>query len=254
MKVIATSLALGALALGAATVIHIPDADAKGRRATGQVQTHRGTATVQRDTFRSRGERSRTTTATGPNGRTTTATDNRTRDHAEGTYTRDRDRTYADGATRSVDVDAQRTAPGEYSASRTVTGRNGDTRTQTGEFNRTATENGASVSGTIQTQNHGALDYQRDVTRENGVRSVTASTTNENGATRTTNAVRTPTADGSTYSRDTTFANGATREVDRTTTRDGAGGATVDRTVTGRNGDTRTQTGTFTTTPLPPPN
>ena len=47
--------------------------------------------------------------------------------------------------------------------------------------------------------------------------------------TRSTTAVRTPTESGSTYARDTTFADGTTREIDRTTTRDGEGGATVER-------------------------
>ncbi len=283
MKIIATSLALGALALSAASVVTVADAGARGRRVSGQVQTQRGTATVQRDTVRSRGERSRTTTATGPNGRTTSATESRTRDREEGTYARDRDRTYADGSTRSVDVDAQRTGEGTYSASRTVTGRDGDTRTQTGDFTRTTTEDGASVSGLIQTQNAGAVDYQRDVSRADGARAVTststfddgttrsrtsatardastgvvtssAAVTNRQGETRATTAVRTPTENGSTYARDTTFADGSTRAVDRTTTRDGEGGATVDRTVTGRNGETRTQTGVFTIEPLPAPN
>lgn len=281
MKFIATSFALGALALSAATFVHVPDADARGRRVSGQVQTQRGTATVQRDTARSRVERSRATTVTGPNGRTTSATDTRTRDREAGTYAHDRDRTYADGTTRSVDTDAQRTGDGTYTASRTVIGRDGETRTQTGDFTRTSTENGASVSGTIQTQNNGSVDYQRDVVRGDGTRAVTSSSTFDDGTMRsrasstsrdattgvvtstgsltsrqgqttTTNAVRTPTDTGSTYARDTTIADGTTRQVDRTTARDGEGGATVDRTVTGRNGETRTQTGTFTSEPLPP--
>jgi len=253
MKIIATSLALGALALSAASVVTVTDADARGRRVSGQVQTERGTATVQRDTMRTRGERSRSTTATGPNGRSTTATETASRDRAEGTYSRGRDRTYADGSTRSVDVDAQRTGEGAYTASRTVTGRDGETRTQTGDFTRTKTENGANVSGAVQTQNHGAIEVQRDVMRADGTRSVVTTATNEAGATRSATAVRTQTQTGSTYARDTTFADGSTRAIDRTTTRDGEGGAVVDRTVTGRDGETRTQTGVFTSQPLPSP-
>lgn len=283
MKIIATTLALGALALSATTAVTVADADARGRRVSGQVQTQRGTATVQRDTSRTKGQRSRSTTVTGPNGNTGSATETRTRDRDAGTYSRDRDRTYADGTSRSVDVDAQRTGEGTYSASRTVTGRDGETRTQTGDFERTRTETGATTTGTIQTQNNGTVDYNREMTRGDATRSVSATSTfedgttrqrdssisrdaqtgvitatgavsNRQGETRSTTAVRTPTESGSTYARDTTFADGTTREIDRTTTRDGEGGATVERAVTGRNGETRTQTGTFTTEPAPPGN
>jgi hypothetical protein len=262
MRFFATSLALGALALSATTVVTVADADARERRVSGQVQTQRGTAHVERNTTRAKGERSRSTTVTGPSGATRSSSESRTRDREAGTYSRDRDRTYADGTSRSVDVDAQRTGEGTYSASRTVTGRDGETRTQTGDFNRTRTENGATTTGTIQTQNHGAIDYNRETTRGDGARSVSATSsfedgttrqrdasvsrdaqtgvvtatgavTNRQGETRSTSAVRAPTENGSTDSRDTTFADGTTRAIDRTTTRDGEGGASVDRTVTG---------------------
>jgi len=280
MKLLSTSVALGALILGMVAVVHAPDADARGRRVSGQVHTQRGTATVQRDTVREKGVRSRTTTATGPEGRAASRSETRTRDRASGTASREVDRTYADGSTRSVESSLQRTGEGAYSGTRTVTGRDGETRTQTGDFTRTTTENGASVSGTIQTQSQGAVDYQRDVTRTDGARSVSSSATFEDGTSRTrasstsrdattgvvassasvtnrqgqvrsTTATRTPTESGSTYARDTTFADGSTRSVDRTTERDGAGTATVNRTVTGRDGETRTQTGVFTAAPLP---
>jgi hypothetical protein len=281
MKAIGTTLALGALALGLSTAFTVPDADARDRRVSGKVQTQRGTTTVQRDTMREPGMRTRSTSATGPKGRTTSATETRTRDREAGTATRDRDRTYADGTTRSVDSEVQRTGEGTYATSRTVTGRDGETRTQTGDFTRTKTEDGASVSGAIQTQNNGVVDYQRDVTRGDGSRAVTSSSTfedgtsiarssatsrdaatgvrtttgsvtNRQGETTTTTSVRTPTENGATVARDTTFADGTTRSVDRNAARDGEGGATVDRTVTGRGGKTRTQTGVFTSEPLPP--
>ena len=49
---------------------------------------------------------------TGDNGRTRTVHDQRAWNHAEGTYSRDHDVTGPGGRTRSVDVDAERTAPG----------------------------------------------------------------------------------------------------------------------------------------------
>lgn len=280
MKSLSTTLALGALVLGMSAVIHVPDADARGRRVSGQVQTQRGAATVQRDTVREKGVRSRTATATGPEGRTASRSETRTRDRQAGTASREVDRTYADGSTRSVDASVQRTGDGAYSGTRTVTGRDGETRTQTGDFTRTTTGNGATVTGTIQTQNQGVVDYQRDLSHADGTRTVSSSSTFEDGTSRTrasstsrdattgvvssnasvtnrqgqttsSTAVRTPTDNGSTYVRDTTFADGSTRSVDRTTERDGEGTATVNRTVTGRDGETRTQTGTFTATPLP---
>lgn len=272
----------GALAVGAAVLLcssaFLAEADARTRRAQGQVQGPRGSAGVERTTTREKGQRSRTTTVTGEKGRSTTVTDTQTRNREEGTYSRDRDRTFANGDTRSVDVDAQRTGEGTFTANRTVTGRNGETRTQTGDFAVTKTDDGRSVSGAIQTQNHGSVDYQRDVSRADGARTVSSSATfedgtslnrssamtrdaatgaittvgsatNRQGQTITSTAVRTPTDTGGTYSRDTTFADGTTRNVDRTRTNNGDGTATIDGTVTTRDGETRTQTVTVTKEP-----
>lgn len=277
MSKLTAALVVGATALLCTTALTAPEAAARGRHAVGQIHTQRGTATAERTTSRMRGERFRSTTITGPGGRSTTATDTRTVDRAAGTATHDRDRTFADGTTRSVDASAERTGDGTYAATRTVTGRNGETRTQTGDFARTATADGHSVSGTIETQNHGEVDYQRDVSHADGTRTVNASSTFQDGTSRSrtsstsrdaasgavtsttsltnrqggvtsSTSVRTPTDAGATTTRNTTFPDGSTREVDRTRTDTGPGSATIDRRVTGRNGETRTQTGTVVVT------
>ena len=280
MKSLSAPLAAATAALLCSAAFIAP-AEARTRHATAQVHGQRGSASAERTTVRARGERSRTTTVTGANGRTTTATDTRARDRQAGTATHEHDRTYADGATRSVDANAQRTGAGTYSASRTVTGRDGESHTQTGDFTRTATENGHSVTGTVQTENHGVIDYQRDTAHVDGTRTVNASSTFEDGTSRTratstsrdattgvvssngsfTNrqgetttsaSVRTPTETGAIYSRDTSLADGTTREVDRTRTNTGPGTASIDRTVTDRDGDVHTQTGTVVVTPPHP--
>jgi hypothetical protein len=221
---------------------------------------------------RGHGSRSRTVEWTGQNGRHRTTDANRTWNRREGVATRDRTTTFNDGSQRSVDVDRLRTGPGEYSVSREVTGRNGDTRAQTGDISVARTENGRSVTGDINTTNHGQVDYARDVSHQDGVRTVDASATFEDGsaisrtssgscanATCSSSGVitgrnghettwdqsRTRTDDGAVASRDVTFADGSTRSVDHARTGNGDGTGSVTRTVTGRNGETRTQTGDY---------
>lgn len=267
-----------AVALFAAATLSVGVAEARGRMAHGEFQTRRGTAVGDRTVTKERGLRSATSTWTGPGGKSTSMTDTRAVDRAAGTYSHDRQRTFSDGSTRSVDTDVQKTGDGTFSGTRTVTGRNGETRTQTGDFATTKTEDGRSLTGTIQTQNHGEVDYQRDVSHADGVRSVNSSATfedgtsrtrststsrdpatgvvttngtftNRNGAATTVSNVRTPTDTGATVNRDITYPDGSTRSVDRTTTVTGPGTADVTRTVTGRDGETRTQTGTVVVTP-----
>lgn len=109
-------------------------ADARVRHVSGTWQTPRGVFTGDSTVTRGRGFRDRNAVFTGPNGRQRTVQDNRTWDAQAGTYDRDHTVTYADGKTRTVDVDVQRTAPGQYAFERDVTGRNGQTRTQTGTY------------------------------------------------------------------------------------------------------------------------
>ncbi|MBI1252343.1 MAG: hypothetical protein GC189_12830 [Alphaproteobacteria bacterium] len=270
--------ALAAILLTAGTLAaSVTEADARGRRGSASVQTERGTYQGNASVNRQRGSRTRESTVTGPNGGQTSVRDERTWNREEGTASHDRTRTYPDGSTRSVDADAQRTGEGQWSASRTVTGRNGETRTQTGDFSATRTENGRSVTGDIQTQNAGAVQYQRDVTRQDGARTVNSTATfedgtqvsrsstgscdgqgtcvrdtavtNRQGQTVTSAESRTRTEDGAVYSRDTTFADGATRQIDRERVGNGDGTGAVNRTVTGRDGETRTQTGTYEVSP-----
>ncbi|MDX2234221.1 MAG: hypothetical protein NW200_06955 [Hyphomonadaceae bacterium] len=266
-------LTLAAVALLAGPPLAAPDAEARTRNGSAQIQTQRGTATVNGAVSRTRGERTRAATVTGPNGRTSAVTDTRRRDREASAYSRDRTRTFDDGSTRAVTVDAQKTGEGAFSASRTVTGRGGETRTQTGDFTRTATDDGRTVSGRIETQNRGAVDYNREVAIDGNSRSVNAAATFEDGTSRTravttvrdpvtgavTNdasyvnrrggetsvvSIRTPTDNGVVVARDATFADGSTRAVDRTRTNTGDGVATIERTVTGRNGETRSQSAT----------
>ena len=223
-----------------------------------------------------RGARSRTVQWTGAHGNHRTTETSRTWNRRQGVATRDRTTTFNDGSQRTVDVDRQRTAPGAYSVSREVTGRNGDTRTQTGDFTVSRDADGRSVIGDISTSNHGQIDYARDVSRQNGVRSVNSSATFEdnssitrsssgscagatcssagvitgrNGQETTWDASRTRTDNGAT--RDVSFADGSTRSVDRERDGNGDGSGTITRTVTGRDGQTRTQTGDYVITRHP---
>lgn len=271
--------AIAAIAMTALTVsAAFDDADARTRRTQGSVATQRGTVSGAAETRRERGSRSRDATVTGPNGGQRNVQDDRTWNRADGTYTHDRTTTFNDGSQRTVDADVLRTGDGTYSASREVTGRNGETRVQTGEFTRTQTENGRSVTGDINTTHAGQIDYQRDVTHEDGVRSVNSSATFEdgtsinrassascaNGACSSSGVVtgrdgdqtswdqtRTRTEDGATLERDVTFADGTTRSVDRERVGNGDGTGTVTRSVTDRDGDTRTQTGEYEITRTP---
>lgn len=273
-----TATALAAALIAAAAIAPI-DADARGRRGSATVQTERGTFQGAASVERQRGQRTRNAEVAGANGRTSSVEDNRTWNREAGTASHDRTRTFGDGSTRSVDADAQRTAPGAWSAQRTVTGRNGETRTQTGDFTAARTENGRSVTGDIQTQNHGQVDYQRDVTRQDGVRSVTSSATfedgsfvnrsstascasagnctgsgaatNRQGEITTWTQARTRDGADATHSRDVTFADGATRSVDAARDGDGDGTGTVTRNVGRRNGETAQQTGTYEVTRTP---
>lgn len=271
--------AVAAIAMTALTVsAAFDDADARTRRAQGSVATQRGTVSGASETVRERGARSRDTTVTGANGRTRSTQDDRAWSRENGTYTHDRTTTYNDGSQRSVDTDVLRTGEGTYSASREVTGRNGETRIQTGEFTATQTETGRAISGAINTTHAGQVDYQRDVSREDGVRSVNASATfedgtsinrassascadnscassgvvtNRNGGQTSWDQTRTRTEDGATRSRDVTYADGTTRSVDQERVGNGDGTGVVSRTITGRNGETRTQTGEYEVTRTP---
>jgi hypothetical protein len=107
-------------------------AEARERHVSGSWTTHRGTYTGSADVVRTRGFRSRDAQIVGPNGGQRTISDQRTWNRRDGTYSRDRDVTFMDGTSRTVDADASRVAPGTWDYSRTVTGRNGETRTQDG--------------------------------------------------------------------------------------------------------------------------
>ncbi|MBN8608555.1 MAG: hypothetical protein J0L81_16690 [Caulobacterales bacterium] len=275
MRLNKNAAAIAAIAMTALTVsAAFADADARTRRAQGAAATQRGAA----ETTRERGQRARDTNITGPNGRTRATHDDRAWSRESGTYTHDRTTRYANGDQRSVDTDVLRTGEGAYSASREVTGRNGETRVQTGDFTRTQTENGHSVSGDINTTHAGQIDYQRDVTREDGVRSVNSSATFEDGASinrassascangscassgvvtarngdqTSWNQTRTRTENGAIVSRDTTFADGTIRSMDRERVGNGDGTGVITRSITDRDGDTRTQTGEYEITRTP---
>lgn len=252
-------------------------ADAHGRRGSATIHTPRGDAVATGEVNRGRGVRTRESAVTGPGGRTRSVEDARTWGGGERSH--DRTTTYRDGTSRTVDADAQRTAPGGWSATRTVTGRDGETRTQTGDFSVTRTEDGRSVTGNIDTQNHGQVDYTRDVTHGDGARSVNATATFEDGTSitrassgactspgncassgavtnrqgETTSWTQSRTRDGAdaTRARDVTYSDGTTRSVDVARDGNGDGTGSVTRVVTGRNGETRTQTGDYAVTPAP---
>lgn len=218
------------------------------------------------------GSVSRDVTVRGQNGGQRTVHDERSRNRRTGTATHDRTTTFNDGTTRTVEAERVRTGPGQYSATREVTGRNGETRTQSGDFTVTRTENGRVVTGDINTSHHGQIDTSREVSRENGVRSVnsqatfedgtsitrasqgscangvctsTGTVTNRQGGVSTWEQTRTRTENGAELSRDVTFADGTTRSVDAVREGNGDGTGTITRTVTDRDGQTRTQTGEY---------
>lgn len=263
--------AYGAVSLGS-------EADARTRRVQGSVSTNRGVYNGASETTRNRGSRNRDATVTGPNGGSRTVEDRRT--WGEGAYAHDRTTTYGDGSQRTVDTDAVRTGDNTFSVNRDVTGRNGEVRNQSGDFTVERTETGRTVTGDISTTNAGEIDYSRSVNRGDGSRSVDATATfedgtsirrsssgscadgacsssgeivNRNGGVTTWDASRARTEDGSVYSRDVTYPDGTTRSVDRVRTGNGDGTGTIERTVTGRNGESRTQTGEYAVTVTPEP-
>lgn len=214
--------------------------------------------------------RTRNVTITGQNGAQRTIQDQRTR--TQGARTHDRTTTYRDGSSRSVNSQAERTGDNTFSANRTVTGRNGQTRSQSGDFSVNRTDSGRTIQGEIATSNHGQVDYSREVSRNDGVRSVSSQATFEDGtsisrasqggcadgvcgASGTVTGrgggvtaweqTRTRTETGATFARDTTFPDGTTRSVEAERVGNGDGTGAINRTVTGRNGQTRTQTGTY---------
>lgn len=256
----------------AALLMSASAAEARTRHVSGALAGQRGAVAGSATVTRGHGFRNRDATITGANGRQRTVEDARTWDRRAGTYSHDREVTHADGTTRTVDVDAQRTAPGQYSVERAVTGRNGETRSQSGDFSVLRTENGRSVTGDINTQNHGQIDYSREVSHENGVRSADASATFEDGTSisrastascgggscSSTGTItnrkggettwrHTRTRDGNdvTVERDVVFADGTTRSVDRERDGNGDGTGTITRTAVDRQGETHTQTGTY---------
>jgi hypothetical protein len=279
MRIIHTAGVIAAAALVLTPALaSFEAADARERHVRGQVTTPRGAVHGDRTTARQRGSRTQNTTITGPNGGQRTTQDERTWNRRDGVYSHDRTTTFNDGSQRTVDTDVLGTGQGAYSASREVTGRNGETRIQTGDFTRTQTENGRTLTGDINTTNYGQIDYRRDVTREDGVRSVNSSATFEDGAsiTRASSGAcangtcassgvitnrnggetswqqsRTRTENGATHERDVTFADGATRSVDAERIGNGDGTGVITRTVTGRDGATRTQTGAYEITRTP---
>lgn len=268
-----------ATAFAALILVPIHSADARERRSAGSVTTQRGTYHGEAVRTRQPGQSTRDATITGPNGRQQSVSQQRQRDAEAGTASTDRTRTFSDGSSRNVNNQVQQTGEGAYAAQRTVTGRNGETRTQTGEFETTRTENGRSTTGQIQTQNAGSVDYQRDVARSANGRAVSSSATFEDGTSvsresqtacaqgagcttsatltdrqgrqtsSTQNVQRTDT--GAVLARDTTFPDGSTRSVDTATNRNGDGSASATRTVTGRDGQTRSQTAQGSTSVTP---
>lgn len=123
---------LFAAALMTAGVFVTSEADARVRRGHATVQTDRGEYDVNSRVERRRGFRGRDAVITGPNGRQSSVHDQRTWNRREGVRTHDRERVFANGDTRTVSSDAQRTEPGVWAYERDVTGRNGETRSQTG--------------------------------------------------------------------------------------------------------------------------
>jgi len=109
-------------------------ANARERHVSGTWTTHRGTYTGTADVVRTRGFRSRDAQITGPHGGQRTVSDQRTWSRRDGAYTHDRQVTFADGTSRTVDADAHRVSRGVWDYSRTVNGRNGETRTQDGRI------------------------------------------------------------------------------------------------------------------------
>lgn len=271
--------ALAAVALSALMVsVLVSTADARERRGQGAFSGQRGAVTAEARTHRQNGTRTRDVTIQGQNGAQRTINDERSRNRQTGVATHDRTTTFNDGSTRTVEAERLRTGQGEYSVSREVTGRNGETRVQTDDFSVARTENGRTITGDINTTNNGQIDYTRNVSRQDGVRSVnssavfedgtsinrasqgscangscssTGAVTGRNGQTTSWEQTRSRTEDGATFERDVTFADGSTRSVDAERIGNGDGTGSVSRTITGRDGETRTQTGVYEVTRTP---
>lgn len=243
---IAAAVALAALTVPAAS---FDDAEARVRRAQGTLTTNRGTYSGNAEVNRTRGARDRSATVTGPNGGQRSVEDSRR--WGDGAYTHDRTTTFNDGSRRTVESEVLRTGEGTYSGARQVTGRTGDVRVQTGDLSVTRTDDGRVISGDINTTNAGQIDYTREVTRGDGVRSVDATATFEDGTSISRSSDRTRTENGATYSNDVTFRDGSTRSVDTVRVGNGDGTGVIDRTVTGRNGEVRTQHGEYAVTRTP---
>jgi hypothetical protein len=222
----------------------VADASPRERSGRAEVHTNRGPIVAERQVSRERGAAARETTITGPGGRT-----------------------------RSVEESRTRTGRGAWEAERTVTQRNGETRSQSGAFAVSRTDTGRSVTGVIETENRGTVDYRKDVTRTEDGRTISASGafadgtsisrtattdcdkgigcttsgsfTNRAGDTSTFVDTRNKTETGWEAARDVTFADGKTRSVDVEGTRTGDKQGVFDRTVTGRNGETRTVSGSY---------
>ncbi|HVZ98741.1 MAG TPA: hypothetical protein VG841_00340 [Caulobacterales bacterium] len=128
------SKALFAALAAAALVATASPSEARGRHVHATAHTGHGAYTGDANVNRSRGQRHRDATVTGPRGRQTSVTDDRAWNLQEGAYSRDHERTFPNGDTRALQTEASRTAPGEWTVDRSVTGRNGETRTQTGEI------------------------------------------------------------------------------------------------------------------------
>lgn len=103
------------------------------------------------------------------------------------------------------------------------------------------------VQGQIATQ-RGEVSVERQTTRERGLRNRESQVTGPNGRTRTVEDERRWSRENSAYSRDRTVtgAGGAERTVVVDAMRTGEGQYSVSREVTGRNGETRMQSGDFT--------
>lgn len=108
------------------------------------------------------------------------------------------------------------------------------------------------VSGTW-TNHRGTYTGSADVVRTRGFHSRNAVITGPNGGQRTVSDQRAWNRQAGTYShnRRVTFADGTSRTVDADARRTAPGQWEYSRTVTGRNGQTRTQTGTYVITRHP---
>lgn len=96
----------------------------------------------------------------------------------------------------------------------------------------------------------GAAFDEADARRREGQRARTTTITGQHGGQRTIDTQRAWDRSAGTRSRDrtTTFNDGSTRNVGVDSVRTGQGQYSVSREVTGRNGETRTQTGDFSVT------